>query len=213
MTPRRLITLCIALGTAALVARDAGTALVVSQPLTQPDAIVSLGSHEWERLPLAAEVARSHPNAFVLLTVPRKLNAFNCHDCAGRVGLLQHLGVAPARIRILPLAVANTYDEARSTLDFAKHNGIHHLLVVTSAYHTRRALAVFSSVFEGTNVEVGIVPALATLPAQPRRWWASPYNRWYVTYEWAAIAYYAIRHGIIAVYGVNSYAPMSYARP
>src|SRR5512146_2396106 len=37
----------------AVLLPDAGTALVVSQPVDNPDAIVSLASHEWERLPEA----------------------------------------------------------------------------------------------------------------------------------------------------------------
>ena len=46
----------------------AGSALVVSEPLASPDAIVSLASHEWERLPAAAALARQYPEALVVLT-------------------------------------------------------------------------------------------------------------------------------------------------
>jgi uncharacterized SAM-binding protein YcdF (DUF218 family) len=111
--------------------------------------------------------------------------------------VLRKLGVDPARIRILPLVASGTYGEALATLAFARHNRIRHLLVVTSPYHTRRSLAAFRSVFEGTGVQVGIVPALRTSPAQPDRWWLAGYDRAYVGYEWAAIVYYALRYAVL----------------
>ena len=61
--------------------RHAGTALVVSRDLDSPDAIVMLASHEWERLPAAAALARRHPGAVVLLTVPVAVTQYNCHLC------------------------------------------------------------------------------------------------------------------------------------
>jgi uncharacterized SAM-binding protein YcdF (DUF218 family) len=171
--------------------------LVVSEPVSPPDAIVSLASHEWERLPASAAMAAEYPSALLLLTLPREPTSFNCNDCARRVELLRKLGIAPARVRVLAHAVVNTYDEATATLAFARQNRIRHLLVVTSPYHTRRSLAVFRSVFEGTGVQVGVVPALKTSPAQPERWWLPGYDRAYVCYEWAAIVYYALRYGIL----------------
>jgi uncharacterized SAM-binding protein YcdF (DUF218 family) len=182
---------------AAFGTQHAGNALVVSESLSPTDAIVSLASHEWERLPVAALMAAQHTNAVVLLTLPQEVNGFNCHECAGRPDVLRKLGVAPARIRILPLGASGTYGEALATLAFARQNRIRHLLVVTSPYHTRRSLAAFRSVFEGTGVQVGVVPALKTSPAQPERWWLSGYDRAYVCYEWAAIVYYALRYGIL----------------
>jgi uncharacterized SAM-binding protein YcdF (DUF218 family) len=182
---------------AALGSRYAGRTLVVTVPVSQPDAVISLASHEWERLPAAAVMAAQHMNAIVLLTLPQGVNSFNCHDCAGRPGVLRKLGVAPGRIHILPLAVSNTYGEALATLAFARQNRIRHLLVVTSPYHTRRSLAAFRFVFDGTGVEVGVVPALETSPAQPEKWWFSGYDRAYVCYEWAAIVYYALHYGIL----------------
>jgi hypothetical protein len=44
-----------------------------------------LASHEWERLPAAAALARRYPDALVLITVPRVVNEYNCHRCDERV--------------------------------------------------------------------------------------------------------------------------------
>ena len=175
----------------------AGTALVVSSPLGgPPDAIVSLASHEWERLPETARWALATPGAQVVLTQPQTVTELNCHDCSGRVGRLERLGIARERIVTVPLTSRGTHGEAVATLHFARESGIRRLLVVTSPYHTRRALATFRKVAEASGIEVGMSPATATSPAMPAAWWRTPYDRWYVRYEWSATLYYSVRYGI-----------------
>ena len=175
---------------------SAGTALVVSAPIDTPDAIVSLASHEWERLPETANVAARNPDAIVLLTLPEQVNQYNCHDCANRTALLAKAGVDPARIRILPLTSPGTHGEALATRDFLVKSGLKRLEVVTSPYHTRRSLATFETVLEAAHVAVGVVPAAKTSAAQPARWWSASYDRAYVRYEWAAVLYYRLRYGV-----------------
>ena len=74
------LRLALVLGAAALAALvwiailHAGTALVVEEPLASPDAIISLASHEWERLPETIRLAHRHPGAQVLLTLPPEIN-------------------------------------------------------------------------------------------------------------------------------------------
>ena len=183
---------------AAWAAAYAGSALIVLRPLARPDAIVSLASHEWERLPLVARLAAEHPDAAVLLTVPKTVTPHNCHDCAHRVDRLRHLGVAAERVRQVSITAEGTYGEALAALAFARDAGIRHLLVATSPYHTRRALAVFRTVFDGTGIAVGVEPATASSPARPSWWWLAPYDRAYVAYEWAAIAYYAAKYDVFS---------------
>jgi uncharacterized SAM-binding protein YcdF (DUF218 family) len=173
----------------------AGTALVVSSPLGSPDAIVSLASHEWERLPAVAALARRYPRALVLLTLPQVVNPYNCHDCAHRAERLIGAGVDMSRIQVLPLTEGGTYGEAVATQAFVAARGLSSVLVVTSPYHTRRSLATFRKAMGG-RVSVGVAPASATSPARPEHWWAAGYDRAYVRYEWTAILYYRVRHGV-----------------
>lgn len=168
---------------------NAGTALIAHVPLDRPDAILSLGSHEWERLPAAAAQARQTPGALVFLTQPKLPTVHNCHDCARRVDRLMADGVARQRIVTLPQRVSNTRDEAAVARAESERRGIRRLLVVTSPYHTRRAWRIFQRTFAGSSVAVGIVPSMPPSPARPDRWWAAPYDRAYVRYEWAAIVY------------------------
>jgi uncharacterized SAM-binding protein YcdF (DUF218 family) len=178
-----------------LAVRVAGTSLVSVRPVSNPAAIVSLASHEWERLPDTARLAKAAPSASVILTLPQPVSVFNCHDCGGRVNRLRHLGVSPDRVTIVPLTTPGTYGEANAVLDFARRAHIQRLIVVTTPYHTRRSLAVFRKVFDGSGIEIGIEPARSS-PARPERWWATPYDRAYVAYEWAALVYYGFRYGV-----------------
>jgi len=174
----------------------AGAALGVSEPGPAPDAIVSLASHEWERLPAAVAKARAYPDALVVLTVPRVITPYNCHDSVHRPERLIAAGVSAPRIRQVPIADGGTYGEALAMKSFMRDSNLHHLLVVTSPYHSRRSLSTFRRVFAGTEVTIGVAPASATSPARPESWWAEPYDRAYVRYEWAAIVYYQLRHGV-----------------
>ena len=197
VTKRRLL---LAVAVAALVVLagmfGAGTLLVVRKPLNHPDAIVSLASHEWERLPATARLAHENPAASIILTLPEKVTIYNCHDCGGRLSRLQHLGIPPDRVHTLPLTSPGTYGEALAVLAFTHRNPVNRLLIVTTPYHTRRSLAAFRSVFAGSGVEIGVEPADSS-PARPTRWWATPYDRAYVVYEWAATADHAVRYHII----------------
>jgi hypothetical protein len=80
----------------------AGTALVVERDVGPPDAIIMLASHEWERLPAAAALARRHRGAIVMLTFPVVVTVYNCHMCGERAERLVEEGVERKRIRYLP---------------------------------------------------------------------------------------------------------------
>jgi uncharacterized SAM-binding protein YcdF (DUF218 family) len=188
--------LIIGMGAVVGLLRRAGTALVVTQDISDPDLIVSLSSHEWERLPVAARLARRFPRARVALTQPRSVSRFNCHDCPNRVENLSRLGVELERIGMLELSENGTFGEALATLRYMSARQMTRVVVVTSPYHTRRALATFRNVLAPAQIAVGIVPAFPESPAVPARWWTRSYDRWYVRYEWPAIVVYRFRHGV-----------------
>jgi uncharacterized SAM-binding protein YcdF (DUF218 family) len=202
---RRLLALAaVALLVVVTVGRNVGDMLVVAREVEAPQAVVVLGSHEWERLPAAAQVAKRSPGAMVLLTEPVVPTPENCYRCADRSAWLSSLGVEPSHIETLPPRVTNTYDEASAALAYCRRHSIARLLIVTSPYHTRRALATFAAVFRSSDIVLGIYPALSSSPAQPASWWRYPYDRKYVRYELAALAWYAMRHGVSPLVSVSS---------
>jgi len=194
-----------------LVVSQMGGALIVAQPVERPDAILSLASHEWERLPATAALAARFPDARVFLTLPLNVNAWNCHLCADRVAVLEHLGVAPDRVTVLPERVYRTYDEAAAALSYSKVHNIRQLMVVTSAYHTRRTFITFRGVFAGSGIRVGVQPVIGTVELHPRTWWAHGYDRSYVWYEWQALAFYVVRFGVNPFAGSHG-APNGYGQ-
>jgi uncharacterized SAM-binding protein YcdF (DUF218 family) len=200
---RRLVVTGVVFAAVAVPAAGAGSALVVERSLAQPDALVSLASHEWERLPTVARLAQAVPEAVVLLTRPAKPTAANCHLCEQRVSWLEGLGTPADRVLVLSRPVRNTRDEARAVADYRRNHPIETVMVVTSPYHARRALAVFVAEL-GSAVQVGVTPALDDSPAQPRRWWRAPYDRAYVAYEWTALVWYALRYGVSPLAGASA---------
>jgi len=179
-----------------VMAHRAGTALIRSENMLDPDVIVMLASHEWERLPVAARLARRYETARLLLTQPPIVTRANCQDCGRRVERLAKLGVSERRIVILPLVEGDTYGEAMAARRFMREQGLKRIVVVTSPYHTRRALATFRRVLGPDGVSVGITPAFPESPAAPMRWWLHSYDRWYVTYEWLALVSYRFQHSV-----------------
>lgn len=158
------------------------------------DAILMLASHEYERLPHVAALARRMPDAHILLTEPAVPTPLNCFDCAFRVHKLVSAGVAPDRIHMLDAPVRNSYDELRAGKTFAAAYGWRSLLVVTSPYHTRR-VRVLAGAVPGALPEVGVVAA--AVPGGTRfLWWSRRYDRRYVVYESAALVANSWRLGI-----------------
>jgi uncharacterized SAM-binding protein YcdF (DUF218 family) len=186
------LILCVGMAGAAAIS---GEALVTTRHLTDPDAILALASHEWERLPEASRLALIYPDARVLLTEPVRPTAYNCYKCAERREWLASLGVDEARIVLLPRRVQNTYDEAVAAREYSREHGIHRLMIVTSPYHTRRTFATFSSVFSDVPIALGVLAGVES-PARPDRWWMASYDRGYVAYEWAALVWYAVGHQV-----------------
>ena len=173
-----------------------GPSLIVAEPARDPGAIVSLASQERERLPAVVALAHRYPVATILLTVPTVVTELNCHDCNERQSTLLRNGIAPRRIRLLTDAGRNTFDEARACLAYVTDAGTNELLIVTSPYHTRRALATFRKVFENSGVRLAIHPAMNHSPIRLHRWWLYEYDLEYVAYESAAILYYAARYAV-----------------
>lgn len=192
---RHLLTTSLAAACVIWPGMLAGSALVVRHDVSNPDALIALGSHEWERLPALARLARTAPEALVLLTEPVRATPANCHRCPERAEWLQSLGVSADRLVLLPRRVENTRDEALAVAAFIRTKALRRIVIVTSPYHARRALAVFTSVL-GSGVQVGLFPATEDSPAQPARWWMGSYDRAYVPYEWAALAWYALKYRI-----------------
>lgn len=176
-----------------VVSMPLGPWLIREQPLDSPEAILVLGSHEYERLPEAALHARRWPDAVVLLTQPLMVTPYNCQDCANRARTLGEAGVSAGRVRVLEPPVQNTFDELQAAAAWLRTTGHRRLLVVTSPYHTRRVTGLTAQLLPGTTVGVA---ACAVPDGLATPWWSRRYDRRYVLYEMAAMVDNSWRRGI-----------------
>ncbi|HKG15735.1 MAG TPA: YdcF family protein [Pyrinomonadaceae bacterium] len=200
---RALPLLLVALAAWAVVSRAAAEALVVSEELERADALVVLaGSSAYvERTARAAELYREGRAPVVVLTNDGQLSGWSDESQSNptfveraRAELVRG-GVPPERIEALPRRVGSTHDEAVLLREYAGGRRMRSLLVVTSAYHTRRALWTFRRAFGGSGVEVGVSrvePGVQT--PTPGTWWLSPRGWGAVAGEYVKTVYYHLRY-------------------
>jgi uncharacterized SAM-binding protein YcdF (DUF218 family) len=104
----------------------------------------------------------------------------------------QCLGVPVGRAMALPVLAYTTYEEAVAIRQIVQSHQLGSVLIVTSAYHTRRAYWTFEQVFRGTGVELlmaSVPPRGFTMDA----WWKSHMGRKPVLIEYMGLAYYWLK--------------------
>lgn len=104
-------------------------------------------------------------------------------------------GISEQRLVILPARVNSTYDEAVVVRGFAEKTAIRSVLVVTSPYHSRRALWVFRRVLGPSGIDVGVdSPLPGEQSPRPGEWWLSRIGWHSVALEYVKLVYYRIKH-------------------
>jgi uncharacterized SAM-binding protein YcdF (DUF218 family) len=190
------------LAAAWLVAWTAARLLIVSIPLERADAIVVLsGSRNLtERAAKAAELFKTGKSSRIVITNDNLRGGWNPAEQrnpfffeSAKAELRGH-GVPDANIIVIPQPVQSTRDEALRVRGFAEEHQLGSVLIVTSAYHSRRALLTFRQEFAGTGVTIGIMPATTgwQTPA-PRTWWLHRSGWEMVAGEYVKLAYYRLR--------------------
>ena len=182
-----------------VVAWVAARALVVDADLSSADAIVVLsGSSAYvERTHKAAELYREGRAPLVWLTDDHTRGGWssalqrNPYFVERATDELIKAGVPAERIRIVPGVASSTRDESLIVRDYASSQGVRSVLVVTSAYHSRRALRTLRQVFAGTGTTIGLHAVAATSNAW---WWLQP-NGWRdVPGEYVKLIYYWFKY-------------------
>jgi uncharacterized SAM-binding protein YcdF (DUF218 family) len=193
----------VALAVWSLLAWVAARALIVSAELERADAIVILsGSGAYvERAERAALLLKEGRAPRIILTNDVMIGPWSQEEQRNptfterAAGELRSAGVPLESIEILPEPVGSTYDEAVLLREYAASHHLRSILVVTSSYHSRRALWTLRRVFEGSNVEVGMD---AVAPGQqvprPAVWWLKPFGWQMVALEYLKIIYYFFRY-------------------
>ena len=197
----RLVAIALIFGIWVLVAWGAARFLIVNTPLHQVDAIVVLsGSAVYkERTRRAAEYYHQGLANRILLTNDNlrgewsnveQRNPFFYERARNN---LQLLGVPADRVEVIAKPVTNTYDEAEVLREYAVAHGLRSLLVVTSAYHSRRALWTLNRVFAGTGIEISLQSVeTGEQTPPPLTWWLHVRGWRMVVGEYAKNVYYRL---------------------
>lgn len=198
---RRLLLVAIVFGLWVLVAWAAAKLLIVNSPLAPADVIVVLsGSAVYrERTQRAAEYYRQGLASRILLTNDNLRGEWSSAEQRNpffyeraRDNLFR-LDVPADRVEVLPTTVTGTYDEALALREYAVTNKLRSILVVTSAYHSRRVLWTFGKVFRQTGIAINVqsVEAGAQTPP-PLTWWLHLRGWEMVAGEYGKNVYYRI---------------------
>lgn len=184
----------------------AARALVVRDELPQADCIVVLsGASEYvERTRHAAELWRLGVAPKIVLTNDNLRGGWNSEQQRNPFFVereaeeLRRAGVPAAQIEALPEPVTSTYDEAVRLRAYASEQRLGSVLVVTSAYHSRRARWTMRRVFRDSGVRVGMSPVAASSAARQTPnafvWWLSGRGWRSVVPEYPKLVYYWLRY-------------------
>ena len=177
--------------------------LITEAPLGKADAIVVLGGSATykERTHEAARLLYEGRSQLILITNDNQRGPWssaeqrNLYYYERAFEELEKVGVRPQNIEVAATPATSTYEEAQVVREYAQQHGLHSILIVTSAYHSRRALWVFSRVFRDTGIRIGLVsvpPGEQTPPAAT--WWLTLRGWKFVPTEYVKMVYYLINY-------------------
>jgi uncharacterized SAM-binding protein YcdF (DUF218 family) len=182
----------------------AAQALIVSAPLASADVLVVLsGSSAYlERTHKAAEVFRQGRAPLVLLSDDNTRGGWSSAQQRNpyfveraRDELIKE-GVPAEKIRIVPGLALSTRDEALLLKEYVLAQGFKSILVVTSGYHSRRALRSLRQSFAGTGITIGLEPApIGSSTPYSFFWWLQPAGWRNVGGEYVKLIYYWFKYG------------------
>lgn len=201
LTWRRLLVAFLLLAALWFFAWIGAELLIVNVPLEKADALVVLSGSETliERSTLAAQLFREGRAPKILLTNDNRRGGWvsaqqrNPFFYEGAIQELRHQGVPETAIEVLQPPVESTRDEADLVRDYCRRHQLQSVLIVTSAYHSRRAFRTFAQALAGTGVRAGIraVEPGSQTP-RPTLWWLRARGWNMVAGEYFKLAYYAL---------------------
>lgn len=176
--------------------------LIVRAPLEQADAIVVLSGSATlrERVQHAARLYAEKRAPKILLTTDNQQGGWSraeqrnlyFHELALRQ--LSRSGVPTENVELVTPPVGSTWDEATVLRDYAKTHNLRSILIVTSSYHSRRALFTFRNFFADAGTQIGIDPVETGIQTpRPATWWLHIRGWQMVLVEYLKLIYYLCR--------------------
>ena len=111
------------------------------------------------------------------------------------VGVMEKLGVPADKIVVLriPDGVTSTFDEATVLYQYSETNEVHNVILVTSAFHTRRTKWIFDRELAGLPVRLEM--AAAPYPTfDQTNWWQGESGLITVNNEYIKLIFYFFKY-------------------
>jgi uncharacterized SAM-binding protein YcdF (DUF218 family) len=181
----------------------AALGLIVDAPLNHADAIVLLSGSSTlrERATQAAELYQQGRASKIILTNDGGQGGWSQSEQRNpafyelTIVALRGSGVPESAIEVQHELVASTHDEAVLLKRVSEQERLTSVLLVTSAYHSRRALWTFKRVFRDTKVNVGVSPVPTGIQTPKPKWWWLHVRGWTtVPAEYTKIIVYRFRY-------------------
>ena len=173
---------------AAIFARNAGRLLVVDAPEVSDVILVLAGDTEF-RPALAVQLLDRGYGREVLLDVPASAKVFGSTESELAEKFARDLGRADS-IRVCPIEGLSTRDESHDAEKCLAGEKGQRVLLVTSDFHTRRALTIFRHEVKGKTFSVAAAHSEAQFG---ERWWThrewakTCFEEWLKVFWWNAI--------------------------
>ncbi len=173
--------------------------LIVNDRLQPADVIVLLNSEVDTRPFRASELYKQGLAPVILIAQSESTATVDLglvpNDTDVSVGVMEKLGVPADRIVILPFpgGVTSTIDEASAVRQYVVAHQTHRIILVTSAFHTRRARWTFEKVLAGLKVSVEMV-AVPYTGFDQNNWWKNENGLITLNNEYIKWFYYLIKY-------------------
>ncbi len=142
------------------------------------DALVVLSGGKFTRIPHALKLYEEGYAPEILLTDEKKRNLRFAHLLPNNEmiaqAMIEELGLtAPfSIIQSQKGGATSTFDEAYDLLKLSEKKNYRHLIIVTDAFHSRRAYHAFQTVFEETEINIEMSAASNKI-FNENNWWTS----------------------------------------
>jgi len=189
----RLVAIITVLAALAAWLPFAGSLLIAADQPVGADAIVVLAGNSPGRLPRAQELRAAGFSNLLIVSNER----VHTHGLETTWLALYRAGISAPDLPANAVVVLDdpppesTIDEARRSADVLASRGLRSALLVTDAFHSRRASLLFRAVFahRGLTIRSTPVPDLLDLA----HWWAHPLAARRVAEEWTKLVWYLVQ--------------------
>jgi uncharacterized SAM-binding protein YcdF (DUF218 family) len=176
-----------------LLLRPIGDTLIINDPLQKSDLITAISGPEY-RIIYAAELYKKGLGATLFFT-----GGFSQENQRSEATWSKYVatitGVPEEAIAIDDTTVISTYDEVVLLKKYMEaHPGtIQSIIIVTDAYHTRRARWIYQKVL-GDEITILMAPVPFERTGLSKSWWSNAESRKFVFNEYLKFVFYILRY-------------------